>query len=133
MAIKCVVVTPEKTELEQDATLVVVPMQDGEAGFQENAAPIIGRLGCGELRLVETSSSAKRFFIDGGFVQIADNTISVITNRLIRVEDLNLENLRRELTGVEEKTAATPSEQAIKGKTLEQLRAQIRIADPTSN
>ena len=43
--------TPEKAVLDQIAEMVVLPMFDGELGVLPGTAPIIGRLGAGELRL----------------------------------------------------------------------------------
>ena len=49
--VRCVVVTPEKAVLDETAELVIVPMFDGEFGVLPGCAPVIGRLGAGELRL----------------------------------------------------------------------------------
>lgn len=49
--LKCIVVTPEKTALDQLANFVVVPLFDGEFGVGPGHSPMIGRLGYGELRI----------------------------------------------------------------------------------
>ncbi len=41
---------------------------------------MIGRLGYGELRLV-VKGQTQRYYVDGGFVQVADDVVSVLTNR----------------------------------------------------
>ena len=41
MAIRCVVVTPERTELDQDADFVALPMFDGELGVLQGRAQIL--------------------------------------------------------------------------------------------
>jgi F-type H+-transporting ATPase subunit beta len=58
--VRCVVVTPEKAVLDKTAEMVVVPMFDGELGVLQGRAPIIGRLGAGELqeRITSTKSGA---------------------------------------------------------------------------
>ena len=129
MAIKCVVVTPEKTELEQDADMVVVPMQDGEAGYQSNAAPIIGRLGCGEMRLLDGEKVVERCYVERGFVQIADNTISVITNRMVKAADIDLAAVQNELKELMAQEAGSAAEQAIRENAMEVARSQIRVAE----
>ena len=45
MALRCVVVTPERTELDREAEYVSLPMFDGELGVLKGRAPMIGRLG----------------------------------------------------------------------------------------
>ena len=49
--LKIVIVTPETTTLDQEADFVVLPLIDGESGVSANHAPMIGRLGPGELRV----------------------------------------------------------------------------------
>ena len=67
--LQCVVVTPERAVLDEYAEMVVLPMYDGELGVLPGRAPIIGRLGAGELRL-KTGGAVKRYFVEAGFVQV---------------------------------------------------------------
>ncbi|MEM6798876.1 MAG: ATP synthase F1 subunit epsilon, partial [Planctomycetota bacterium] len=78
--LKCVVVTPEETVLEAAADYVVVPLFDGELGIAPRHSPMIGRLGFGELR-VKSGGETSRYFVDGGFVQVAGDVVSVMTSR----------------------------------------------------
>ncbi len=75
-AIKCVVVTPEATSLEQEANFVVVPLFDGEKGIAAGHSPMIGRLGFGEMRLTH-GSTIDHYYVDGGFVQVEGTEVSV--------------------------------------------------------
>ena len=50
-ACTCVVVTPEATVLDTPADFVALPLFDGECGVAPGHAPMIGRLGYGELRI----------------------------------------------------------------------------------
>ena len=67
--VKVVVVTPEKAAFEGTADFVVLPMYDGELGVLPGRAPLIGRLGAGELRLT-TGTAATRFYVEPGFAQV---------------------------------------------------------------
>ena len=49
---KCIVVTPEKTLVDEDAKFIVAPLYDGEYGIDSDHAPVVGRLGVGEMRSV---------------------------------------------------------------------------------
>ena len=49
--LQCVVVTPERAVLDEPADFVALPMYDGELGVLPGRAPLIGRLGFGELRI----------------------------------------------------------------------------------
>src|SRR3954471_18747393 len=80
--LRCVIVTPEATVLDTAAEFVALPLFDGEAGIAPGRAPLIGRLGYGELR-VRHSGATKHYYVDGGFVQVANNLVSVLTNRAL--------------------------------------------------
>jgi len=125
--ITCIVVTPEETALEQTTDFVALPLYDGELGVAANHAPLIGRLGYGELRL-GTGQTAKRYYVDGGFVQIADNVVSVMTNRAVAADELDAAEIQERLQSAT--SQAAPSDDLIEARdrVVTQARAQLRIA-----
>src|ERR1700751_4230431 len=88
--LQCVVVTPERAVLDEVVDFVAVPMYDGELGVLRGRAPLIGRLGYGELGAVQ-GNKTRLFFVDGGFVQIRNNIVTVLTSRAIPAADLKVE------------------------------------------
>ncbi len=86
--LQCVVVTPEKTLFDDWVDFVALPLYDGELGVLPGRAPLIGRLGFGELR-TKTGEVARRYFVDGGFVQVRDNVVTVLTNRAVPAQQLD--------------------------------------------
>lgn len=76
--LKVSVISPEKILFEGESASVVAPAFDGEVGILENHAPMMTLLGKGSLRLGE-----KRFEIEGGFLQVVDNNVRVVTERAI--------------------------------------------------
>src|SRR6266436_3023020 len=87
-SLQCVVVTPERSVLDEPADFVALPLYDGELGVLPGRAPLIGRLGYGELR-IRRGDSTRRYFVDGGFAQVRSNVVTVLTPRAIRGEDIN--------------------------------------------
>ena len=128
MGINCIVVTPEDTALDTKADLVVVPLSDGEVGIQSEHAPMIGRLGYGEMRITN-GDSVDRYYVDGGFVQVAGNQVSVITNRATMAKDLDLSAAESALKEAEALPSSNSQEIARKQKALQQARAQINVAN----
>src|SRR5215510_4389517 len=108
-SLQCVVVTPEATALDTQADFVALPLFDGEAGVAPGRAPLIGRLGYGELR-VRTGGATKRLYVDGGFVQVADNVVSVLTNRAVPAEKLDTATATTQLEAVIARPAAGEEE-----------------------
>src|SRR5262249_1605994 len=64
--LRCVVVTPERALVDAAFDFVALPMYDGELGVLPGRAPLIGRLGPGELR-TRHGNETNRYFVDGGF------------------------------------------------------------------
>ena len=78
MKLQVVIVTPESTALDKHVDSVVLPLFDGEKGILANHAPMIGRLGKGKLR-IKDGGSEESYEIDGGFVQVEANIVSILT------------------------------------------------------
>lgn len=74
------VISAEATLFEGQATAVVAPAFDGEVGILTNHAPMITALGTGTLR-VEDGVSTQRFSVAGGFLQVVDNQVRVVTEQ----------------------------------------------------
>jgi len=77
--LKVSLISPEAVLFEGEASAVVAPAFDGEVGILENHAPMMTLLGNGVLRL--GGSSDKRFNIEGGFLQVVDNTVRIVTEK----------------------------------------------------
>ncbi len=72
------VISPERSLFEGAASFVVVPAYDGELGILADHAPLMALLGEGVLRL-ETEAGTRRFNLAGGFVQVVDNNVSILS------------------------------------------------------
>jgi len=72
------VISPEKVLFEGDADSVVAPAFDGEVGILQGHAPMMTLLGRGELRLA-SGGAERRFSVAGGFLQVADDRVRVVT------------------------------------------------------
>lgn len=126
--IRCIVVTPERTVVDQSADSVVFPAYDGDVGVYPKRAPLVARLGPGELRLM-TGTVQRRFFIEGGFGQVRDDVVTILTSKARAAEELDAEALRTRLS---ELSAQVPnSDEAIDEKLerQDQVRAMLRIAE----
>lgn len=122
-----VVVTPEATVLNVTAEFVALPLYDGEIGIGRGHAPMIGRLGFGELRY-RTGNETSKYYVDGGFVQVQDNSVSILTNRALGVDQLDASAAEAQLHDALTRVTANPEELAIRERMVLQARAQIRMA-----
>lgn len=82
------VISPEAVLFDGDAESVVAPAYDGELGILTGHAPMMTLLGKGQLRVSGGSAGAagpgeggRRFTVEGGFLQVLDNQVRVVTER----------------------------------------------------
>ena len=123
--LRLVIVTPERTLLDETASALRFPLYDGAIGILPGRLPLIGRLGCGELK-VTTSSGQRSFFVDGGFVQVLGSTVSLLTHRAVPVENLSAAEAEKQLLAAQSRVAHTNDE--VKAKLNDQQRARRMLA-----
>jgi F-type H+-transporting ATPase subunit epsilon len=128
-SLRCVVVTPERAVLDEAADFVALPMYDGELGVEPGRLPLIGRLGYGELR-IRRGGDAHRYYVDGGFVQVRADVVTVLTARAVGAAAIKVEAARAALEAAQ-RIAGTPAAQEAQLKDQERARAQLRIAAKT--
>lgn len=124
--LQVVVVTPEKTLLDKTVDFVALPLYDGELGVLPGRAPLIGRLGYGELR-TKQGETVQRYYVDGGFAQVRDNVVTVLTNRALTTDSIDPSAAARELGQAQEKLAHSDLEFAEKQKAVARSRAMLRL------
>ena len=73
------VISPEAVLYEGTTDSVVAPAFDGEVGILTGHAPMMALLGKGVLRL--GGGTGQRFNVDGGFLQVADNVVRIVTEK----------------------------------------------------
>ncbi|QDT58539.1 ATP synthase epsilon chain, sodium ion specific [Stieleria bergensis] len=127
MSLRCIVVTPEKTELDCEANAINLPMFDGSLGVLPGRAPMIGRLGFGTL-LLETAAGPQKYFVDGGFAQVEDNVVNLLTERALPVDMLDVGESEKVLLEALELPSNTPELAAIKATAVLRARCQLRSA-----
>ena len=77
--LKVSVISPEAVLFEGETDSVVAPAYDGEIGILTGHAPLMALLGNGELRL--GSGSGPRFNVSGGFMQVFNDDVRVVTEK----------------------------------------------------
>jgi F-type H+-transporting ATPase subunit epsilon len=132
-AVRCVIVTPEQTSLDTTARSVVLPLFDGLRGVGHGHTPFIGRLGAGEVRIVGEqggpADGVRRLFVEGGFVEVAHDEVTVITQRAIPAEKLDPTAARADLEKLSGERATGDEAIDAKIKSLEAARALVRTAN----
>ncbi|NBO91360.1 MAG: ATP synthase F1 subunit epsilon [Planctomycetia bacterium] len=127
--IHCMIVTPERALLDVKADFVSVPLYDGELGVLPGRAPMIGRLGYGELR-IRKGSTTQYLYVDGGFLQVRDDTVTVLTSRAMFDYHITPDAVRQSMEAAQAalKKASGTEAQETHRAAQDKARAQLRIA-----
>jgi len=123
----CIVVTPEQVVRETTADFVAVTLFDGEIGIGPGHTPLIGRLGYGELR-IRHGKEVERFYVEGGFVEVVGDVISLLTHRAIAADKIDEEAAFQQIATAGNRTAHTPELMAAREQAVAQGRAQLLVA-----
>jgi F-type H+-transporting ATPase subunit epsilon len=127
MSLQCIIVTPERTVLDQPADFAAMTLFDGEIGVAPRHRPFIGRLGYGEMRIIQ-GDKTDRYYIDGGFVEVLDDVVTVLTGRAVPSSEIDEAVVREQLASAQTKPANTPELMAIRDRAMTQSRAQLQAA-----
>jgi len=124
---KCSVITPERAVLECDATFVAFPAHDGEMGVLARRAPLVCKLGIGQLR-VEAEGREQQFYIDGGFAQVSGNKLSILTEQAKKPADLDAEAAKALMVEARAMPNITDEEHVAKTKAVTRAQVQLKLA-----
>ncbi len=123
---RCAVVTPEKIVLECAARFVALPAHDGEIGLLRGRAPLVCKLAIGKLR-VQTEAGMEIFYVDGGFAEMADNELTVLTEDARRAEEIDRGEVEELLEKARARAAGDPAARLEREKAIERARMQLRV------
>jgi len=128
----CTITTPESLIFEGTVRSVVVPAVDGALGLLPRHAPLISTLGHGELRVSEDSGGEHRYFVDGGFVQVLRDRVTVLAVDAVSVEELDVTRERQKLAETEASKPAAGAgidERDAHGRAVAAARTRLRLAE----
>ena len=130
-ALTCTLTTPEEKVFEGAVTFAVLPASDGELGILPRHAPLVGSLGCGELRLDTEADGRTIYFVDGGFLEVLDDQLSILAARAVPAGDLDPREEEARLNEIAAQQPAentTPEAREEYARSLAAARARLRLA-----
>ncbi|QDT63973.1 ATP synthase F1 subunit epsilon [Calycomorphotria hydatis] len=125
--LRLVLVTPEKTLLDEPVRAIRVPLYDGEIGIFPGHAPLVGRLGYGKM-VVETGGQQTQYFVDGGFLQVNGDTASVLTNRALPQKDVDSADAAEKLQEAVHRVTHTDVEDDARQRDQQRYRGMANFA-----
>jgi len=126
--LKLTIVTPESIAVETPAKFVALPAFDGEVGLLPGHAPMVCRLGFGEVR-IEADSGWRSFYIDGGVAQVRGSNATVLTNAAIAPERIDVPRVKADLAEAEGRKAVGDEALAKRMADADRARWKLRVAE----
>jgi F-type H+-transporting ATPase subunit epsilon len=128
-SLRLVLVTPETTIFDELLAALRFPLHDGQIGILPGRAPMIGRLGYGELKLTQLDGSHSSYFVDGGFVQVKAEAVTILTDRALARDQINVAEAAAQLQQAVARVAKTDSEAAARFRDQERARQMLALAE----
>lgn len=91
------VMTPEGAVYEGQAEMVSTRTISGSIGIRANHQPLMAMVDPSELRIYEEDSEVKRFAQGDGYIQMADNSLLLLVEEAIPVDELDVADLKSKL------------------------------------
>jgi F-type H+-transporting ATPase subunit epsilon len=125
--LRLVLVTPETTLIDEPVRSLQFPLFDGQMGVLPGRAPVVGRLGVGELKIDQIAGGTQRYFVDGGFVQIKGSVVSLLTHRAMAVGEIDAEQAAADLADALQQIPTSDTAIEAKQQAVERARRMIAI------
>jgi F-type H+-transporting ATPase subunit epsilon len=124
---QCRLITPVAQVLDEAATYASVPAWDGLFGVLPGRAPIVAKLGTGELRL-ELAGGLRSFVVEDGFVQMVNDKLTVLAAKAVPVESIDPAAASAELAEAEARRAPATGDAAQRQAAEERVRKEREFA-----
>lgn len=89
------VVTPEKTELKESITSLIVPTEGGSMGILYNHAPIVTLVDIGQLKYKTNGKEEKLLAVGKGVLEMHNNKITILVNAAEKPEEIDVERAQK--------------------------------------
>jgi F-type H+-transporting ATPase subunit epsilon len=125
---RCTLVTPEQEMLDQQVVYASIPAWDGKLGVQHLRAPLMAKLGFGQLRLDMEDGSSQSYFVGGGFAQVKDDVLTLLTEEAMPLADIDRQEAAAALSDAHGFQAGTAAELERRERDLNRARALVALA-----
>ncbi len=127
-------ITPQGKLLDTgSATYASLPAHDGLMGVLPGRAPMVVKLGIGELKVdfegeKGAQGGSRSYAIEEGFAQMVANRLTILSSRAYAAETLTESDANAELAEAEARRTATPADAEKVRRDRARARAKVRLA-----
>ena len=113
-------VAPAKLLMSMDVEQVVVPGTEGYFAVLKGHAPLMSTLKPGVIEVQVSGNEEKRIFVRGGFAEVGPDSLTVLAEKAIPMDELDAAALAQEIKDAEEDVADARND-VLRGKAQEKL------------
>jgi F-type H+-transporting ATPase subunit epsilon len=123
------IVSPSGRVFNGQATRVKAPGVEGSFEVLRNHAPMIAAIEIGSIVVTDSEGKAITFATSGGFVEVQNNTVSVVAESVELADDIDVERAKEaEQRAAEALAQADPKVKAEMAEALDRARNRVRVA-----
>lgn len=126
----CTIVTPSQAVFDEEVSYVSFPAWDGQLGVMDGRSPLLARLGIGPMRIERPDGESRWFLVDGGFAQVHEGTVTILTEHAAAAEDLSAKEAEAALADANARAVAGGEDRA--KVEADQQRARTRLGLATA-
>ncbi len=123
--LKVELVAADRVVWSGEAVTVIARTTDGDVGILANHAPMLAVL---QESAVEVHTAADEYWsavVDGGFLSVANNRVSILSEHAQMSHEIDLEKARRDLERAKQTGADTPESE----EEIRFAETQIRVGE----
>ncbi|MEM1453049.1 MAG: ATP synthase F1 subunit epsilon [Planctomycetota bacterium] len=118
------VITPERIQLDTTCSSIQFITVDGYVGVLKDHAPMVAALGVGGLAFGDEGSDDKEaMFVAGGFAEVRDNTVRIVTEASERPTDIDVDRASKAADRARQRL----EQGTVDGSAVDFLRAQASL------
>jgi F-type H+-transporting ATPase subunit epsilon len=121
-------VAADRTVWSGEATMVIARTVEGDVGVLKDHAPILSLLTDAVVEITGEEGEVVVAVVDGGFLSVAHNRVSILSERAVLAEDVKVDEARAEL----EEAQALVGQDDDAEQRIRRAEARIRAVEKAS-
>ncbi|NBB80047.1 MAG: ATP synthase F1 subunit epsilon [Verrucomicrobia bacterium] len=119
------IITPDEKVLSTEANQVVLPTESGEVGVLTGHVPLVTKIVAGELQVMG-ETGVDYIAVDEGFAKVLGDTVSVLTEAAIDVQEIDLSEVESAQNRAEE-ALRQAAEEGVDYDEMQKLENQVQF------
>ena len=130
MTLDVALVSPERVLFHDPADMVICRTTDGELAFLTGHAPFVGALGVAIVRIRQADGTEQRAAVHGGFVEVRDDQVSILSDVAELPEQIDVERARRARQAAERRLGQGDDAEAVAALRRADIRLELAGSPP---